>query len=218
MKTPATGPASFGFLRKDGKLVAHSDEAPIRRRVFELFLEHKRKKIVAQILNAEGSKTRNGAEFTGQTIGRLLQEERVTGVKDDVAALVTQDLFDRCAAILDSQNRDGGAARKPIHLFAGYVFCACGSKMYVPSNSEKYICSECRQKIPEDDLEAIVLNQFREIELGTSITNAFQKTLLSWSTHSFETKREIVESLTDHIEIDSKKVTCFLLSFPERVA
>jgi len=161
MNNPKTGPASFGFERRDGKLFAHPIEAAIRRQMFVLFAEHKRKKTVAEILNAEGAQTRNGAMFTGQTIGRLLSETRVTGIPGEVEALITQELFDQCEVILQSQSREGGAKRKTVHLFAGYVVCACGEKMYVPSNSDKYICSECRRKIPQDDLETIFHEQLK---------------------------------------------------------
>jgi len=53
-------------------LVLDPIEAPIRKRMFELFFEHQRKKTVAEILNAEGAKTRNGLDFTGQTVGPFL--------------------------------------------------------------------------------------------------------------------------------------------------
>jgi site-specific DNA recombinase len=212
MSTPKTGPASFGFERKDGKLVTHLDEAPIRRRIFVLFAEHKRKKTVAEILNADGVRTRNGAMFTGQTISRLLQEERVTGIPGEVDALITQELFDQCNVILQSQSREGGAKRKTVHLFAGFVVCSCGEKMYVPSNSDKYICSECRMKIPQDDLEAIFHEQLKTFHPPSSMESGFTNALQSWPNLSFEIKREIVESVTDHLEIDDKKVTCFLLT------
>ena len=156
------GPSSFGFRRENGRLVAHPNEAPVRKYIFELFLEHQRKKTVAMILNAEGHRTRSGAEFNGTTIGRLLTEETAKGISDIADALVSEELWQRCNEILQKQQRDGPARRKVSHLFAGLVHCSCGSKMYVPSNTDKYVCSLCRSKIPTDDLEAVYLHQLSD--------------------------------------------------------
>lgn len=207
-----TGPTSFGYERRDGKLVAHPQEAPIRRRIFDLFAEHQRKKIVAEILNAEGARTRNDALFSGQTISRLLQEKKVTGVPGETQALVSKELFDRCKAILLAQSRDGGAKRKVVHLFAGFVFCSCGEKMYVPSNAKKYICGDCRAKIPTDDLEAVYCSQLSAYELPETLASEFSDLTHLWPTLPFETKREIVECVTQRIEIDDKKITCCLVA------
>lgn len=212
MNKNTSGPTSFGYERQGGRLVAHRNEAPIRRRIFELFAEHQRKKIVAEILNAEGARTRNGAAFTGQTIGRLLQDENVIGVPGKAQALVSKELFERCTAILLAQVRDGGAKRKVVHLFAGFAFCTCGQKMYVPSNAHKYICGDCRTKIPTDDLEAVFCSQLSTYELPETLEPEFSDLTHLWPTLSFETKREIIECVTSRIEIADKKVTCYLIS------
>jgi site-specific DNA recombinase len=205
------GPPSFGFRRQDGRLVTDPDEAPVRQHIFELFLEHRRKKTVAMVLNAEGHRTRSGAEFNGTTIGRLLTEEAVKGVPGVADALVSQDLWQRCNAILESQKREGPARRKVSHLFAGLVHCSCGTKMYVPSNTDKYVCSACRSKIPTDDLEAVYLHQLADWlesndEIRCSSLTSF------WSNAPFETRRQLVEQSAERIVISGKKVTFALFA------
>ena len=202
-----TGPTSYGYERRNGKLVAHPHEAPIRRRMFELFAKHQRKKTVAEILNAEGAMTRNGAQFTGQTIGRLLEDESVIGVPGETQAIVPKDLFDRCKTILESQRASGGAKRKAVHLFSGLVFCGCGGKMYVPSNTRKYVCGNCRAKVPVDDLEAVFCAQLPNCKLPRELSEAFSDLAHLWPTLAFEDKREIVECVTHRIELRNHNVS-----------
>ena len=212
MTKARSGPASFGFRREGTRLVADDTEAPIRRRIFELFAEHQRKKTVAEILSAEGITTRNGSPFTGQTIGRLLQDETVTGVDGRVEALVSQELFDQCQAILTTQRASGGAHRKVVHLFSGLVFCECGQKMYVPSATQKYVCSGCRRKIPIDDLEAVFCSQVANATLTSNTAALLRKLMTTWDAIPFEDKRKIVESVTDRIAVGDKTITCSLVS------
>src|SRR6266404_5001529 len=48
------GSAPYGFEWKDRKLVLKPEEAPIRRKAYELFHEHRRKGKVAKLLNLAG--------------------------------------------------------------------------------------------------------------------------------------------------------------------
>ncbi len=201
MKPKKAGPPSFGYMRKGDMLVAHPEEAPVRLQIFELFAEHKRKKLVAGILNAEGHRTRSGAEFSGTTVGRLIQDPMVKGIAGVAVPLVPTDLWETCNDILSGQKEAGGASRPVVHLFSGYVHCGCGQKMYVPSRTNKYVCQVCRAKIPCDDLEVVFRSQ-----LGHYPSNLKNQ----WPHLPFESQREIVELLTERIEIRSKKVTCIL--------
>jgi len=48
-----------------------------------------------------------------------------------------------------------------VYLFSGLAHCACGSRMYVRSDSPKYICRNCCNKIPIVDLENIVRDELK---------------------------------------------------------
>ena len=205
------GPTSFGFIRENGMLRPHPEEAPVRRYMFELFAEHQRKKTVAVILNAEGNRTRSGAEFNGITVGRLLTEEAAKGIPDVAEPLVSEQLWQRCNEILQNQKNKTPARRKVSHLFAGLIHCGCGSKMYVPSNTDKYVCTSCRSKMPSDDLESIFLHQLsRWIEQTEKIE--LQNVTGFWSKSPFDVRRQVVEQITERIVIADKKVTFSLVA------
>ncbi len=205
-----SGPTRFGYRRENGRLVLDPIEAPIRQRMFVLFLEHQRKKTVAEIINAEGATTRNGSQFSGQTVGRLLTDARVVGRQGEIEALVSQELFDQCQAILASQK--GQAKRKPAHLFAGLTVCGCGGKMYVPSGSHKYVCRRCRAKIHKHDLEAVFIDQIKVHFSTLNDTDDLMVLLGRWSVLSDADKRAILETTTQHIIIESNKVTLSLVT------
>jgi DNA invertase Pin-like site-specific DNA recombinase/DNA-binding XRE family transcriptional regulator len=123
------GVAPFGYQWKGRRLVPQPDEAPILRRVFELFAEHRRKTAVARRLNDAGHRTRKGARFTDMTIGQLLQNPTAKGlhrsnytmrvgnkkswvlkpqeqwVYTHVEPIISEELWDRCQMILQEQKR-----------------------------------------------------------------------------------------------------------------
>lgn len=191
MGKPLGGQASYGYQWKDKKLVPDEKEAPVRKLMYELFREHKRKKTVARMLNEKGYRTRNGSAFSDTTVDRLLRDPVAKGTRranytrtsdsskawelkpesewvlHDVEAIVPEELWSECNATLDTQREKGKRTTQPtLHLFAGLTYCACGPKMYVLSNSPKYTCQKCRNKIPKDDLEAVFIEQIKHFSVS----------------------------------------------------
>jgi len=187
---PLGGVAPFGYRYVDRKLVPDPKEAPIRRRIHELFAEHRRKKTVARLLNEEGYRSRSGAKFADSTIDVLLRDPVVTGrrrmnhttvvggkgikkkpesewVWQEVEPIISEDLWRECVAILDDAKNRRKPAKKTATLFGGLVHCHCGEKMYVPSNTPKYVCRTCRTKIPMTDLEGIFKEQLKGFFFST---------------------------------------------------
>jgi site-specific DNA recombinase len=61
--------------------------------------------------------------------------------------------------------------------------------MYVPSNSPKYICYRCRNKIPVQDLEAVFHEQLKNFYLSPAeITEHLQQ-----ADRTIKEKRELLE-------------------------
>jgi site-specific DNA recombinase len=183
------GHAPYGYQWVDKELKIDEKEAPIRKLMYELFVEHKRKGTVCRILNERGYRTRTGAKFTATTLERLLLDSIVIGkrrvnytkslgdkkhwvikpkdewVYHDSPKLISEELWYQVQDIITKQKNNQSPRRKAVHLFSGITFCECGTKMYMLSNSPKYVCQSCRNKIPKEDLEAIFLSQMKGVVL-----------------------------------------------------
>ncbi len=185
MGKPLGGKPPFGYHRVEGKVVPHPQEAPVRKLLYELFIEHRRKKSVARLLNERGYRTSNCSKFTNTTVTRLIADTTAKGMlrvnysKADpsrsghvlkkpesewiihpVEPIVSEETWNLANTILERAKKKPNS-RKPVHLFAGLVHCHCGQKMYVPSRNPRYVCWTCKNRIPVEDLDDIYHAQLK---------------------------------------------------------
>lgn len=174
----------FGYQWTDGKLTPDPHTAPVRRLVYELFLEHRRFKTVATILNKAGHRTGRGSKFSDTTVRRLLEDPIAKGQRranysqitaegkvelkpeeewiwSQVEPIVSAELWDECNRLIAERRRGRKPYRRTVHLFSGVTHCHCGGKMYKLSNTPKYVCRACRNKIPVGDLETVFVEQLK---------------------------------------------------------
>lgn len=180
-----SGAAPFGYAWIDGKLVPDEKEAPVRKLMYELFRQTKRVRTVAGMLNARGFRTRRGKKFTQTSVYRLILDPTAKGLRRanysrsvgdgkkwvwkpqsewvelPIPAIIDVALWDECTAILKERRENRRPGPRPVHLFTGVTFCTCGTKMYVPSNTPKWVCNGCRNKIATADLERVFIEQLR---------------------------------------------------------
>ena len=196
---PLGGQAPYGYEWKGKELVVNDHEAPVRKLIYQLFTESRKKGTVAKKLNAMGHRTRNGSEFTDTTIGRLLHDSTAKGVRlanytkslgdgkkwvmkpesewvtITCPAIVSEELWEECNQILRQQEEKNKRAAKPaVHLFSGLLYCGCGGKMYVYADGLKYKCSVCRKtKIEIADIEEIYYENLKEFLLTEEHIESF---------------------------------------------
>ena len=111
-----------------------------------------------------------------------------------VEPIVSEEVWDQVNAILDEQQATHKRpARRPVQLFAGVTRCHCGTKMYVPSNTPKYVCHKCRNKIPKTDLEGI----FRDELQGFFFSPDMVAEYLGQADEEIRHRAELVEALLE---------------------
>lgn len=221
------GSASFGYKWLDGELVMDETEAPIRKLIHETFLQTRRKKTTAQLLNEQGHRTRNGSKFTDTTIDRLLKDSTAKGVrianytkslgekkhwklkpKEDwievkCPAIVSEELWNECNAILSAQHSKRAVkGPKASHLLSGFVYCDCNSKMYVYTETPSYKCKKCKRKIDVEDLDTIYHEQLKSFFL----TNSDYSTLNSNAQKNIKEKEELLRVIKSEYEKLYKQV------------
>lgn len=175
----------YGYKVEKGEMVMHPEEGPIRRQAYELFLEHRRKQTVARLLNEKGYRTRKGCLWKHTQIVDILRDDSAKGVyffnrkkrigpwehvpkpesewgRVDCPRIVPDELWHQVNRILEVQAKSWKKpGRLPAQTFSKLAWCKCGGKMYARTDSPKYLCRACNNKIPIADLEDVFHEELR---------------------------------------------------------
>ncbi len=209
-----SGKAPFGYQRNsDGALDVHPDESRVLKSLFEHFAQHRRKGTVARLLNESSYKTRKGAKWSDMAVGRILTDSSYGQIAQsgNYPQIITLNLWEQVQDILHEQDSSTQRlGRAPKHLFAGKVKCHCGSMMYKPSNTPKYVCKKCRNKIPIEDLEKIYL---KEVEPFVTKAECSENLLKQWPEFSQQNKHRIIDSTIDGVALKLGNAVEFIFSY-----
>ncbi len=218
------GQAPFGYHWKDRKLVIQPDEAPIRRKAFELFLRYRRYGTVAKLLTAEGHRTREGRLWHDLQVKRVLSDSSAKGIyyfnrinKDkglqkpesewgrvECEPIVSVALWDQVNQIMQEQLKKWKKPGKlPAHVFGNLVWCHCGSKMYARSDSPKFHCRKCNHKIAKADLDGIVREELHSFfgtpeRVAGHMTDA--KRNLAEKEQALEAQKREIQTVRDEMQ------------------
>jgi len=197
------GMVSYGFKIVDAQVEINEEEAPIRRLIYDLYLEHRRMSTVAAELNKRGYVTRKGRQWTDSTIRRLLKNTDAKGMrkcnyrgqhsKDNPSglkpqsewqylscpALISEDKWEEVNAIIRDQEKRSLLLKQPlnkrVHLFTSFLKCNEGHPMRIQSKSKRYTCKECKFGIGRDDLEEVFLTRLKQFLISDVELSEYQK-------------------------------------------
>ncbi|MGC6504949.1 MAG: recombinase family protein [Coraliomargaritaceae bacterium] len=209
-----SGKIPYGYQRNShGALEVHPEESRVLKSLFEHFAQHRRKGTVARLLNESAYTTRKGAKWSDMAVGRILADPSYGKIAQsgDYPQIITLHLWEQVQDILTGQ--DSGTqrpGRAPKHLFAGKVKCHCGAMMYKPSNTPKYVCKTCRNKIPIEDLEKIYL---KELEPFIAQAECSENLLTQWPELSQQDKHRIIDSTIDGVALKPGNAVEFIFSY-----
>lgn len=215
---PLGGRAPFGYRWDEKSLGPDPKEAPIRRLLYEIYAECKRLKGTSRRLNEAGHRTRDGHKWSDNSVERLLRDPTAKGiyrsnhtrnlgrkwevkpesehVLHSIEPIISEELWQKCNDLLDNRKASRNKPAKPsVHVFTGVLRCACGGKMYVFSNSPKYVCVKCRHRIPCEDLEEL----FREKVRDYCIAPATLKSYVEKVNAGLQEKEDLAKSMRKDI-------------------
>lgn len=224
------GQATFGYKWEDSRLQIDETEAPIRKLMYELFLQNQRRKTTASELNALGYRTRNGAKFSDNTVDRLLKDPTAKGERRanytkslgqgknwqykpqeewvivPCPAIITDALYNQVNTIIALQEQKlKRTGKRAVYLLSGFVNCECGKSMYVSKKTQVYVCQPCKRRIQVEDIDEIYQKHLTDY-LQSFNKNAF---LTSSNTLIVEKQALLTQTTSERKKL-AKKFETFL--------
>jgi len=217
------GNVSYGYKLENSYIVVNEEEAPVRKLIYELFLEYKRRSTVARILNERGYRTRKNKKWSDTTITRLIKNSDAKGIRrsnhtrkktienpywqkpksewrfDPCPAIVSEELWDSCNAILREQEAKSTQTKplnQRVHIFTSYLYCHNGHKMSLATKTNKYTCSACKVRIDKDDLEEIFKTRLEQFIISEEELNSYNQS----SNEEMRLKQDEIEFAENHLE------------------
>ncbi|WP_416944497.1 recombinase family protein [Xanthomarina gelatinilytica] len=199
----------------------------VRKKMYELYVQHQRYGTVARILNEEGYRTKRGKKFSDVAIKRLLKDPITKGVRrtrftkvgkngqpelrdssewffHKAPAIVSEELWQEANDIINKyESTKTQPMNKKLKLFTGFLYCKCGGKMYVPSSNPKYTCKKCKRKIPMDDIEDIFKSQLKQFLLSKEDVEAYYQS----SQRGIQDKERELEIVVEKIDKLKTKIS-----------
>lgn len=223
------GMVSYGYTIVDAEVVINEKEAPIRRLIYDLFLEHRRMSTVAKELNGRGYVTRKNKPWSDVTVRRLLKNTDAKGIrrcnyreplsKDNPSGLkpqsewqylpcpvlITEEKWEEVNAIIRDQEK-GSVLKQPLNkrtnLFTGYLKCEKGHPMSIQSKSMRYTCKKCKYGIGKDDLEEVFLTRLKQFLISDEELSEYNQS----NAQELQLKKDEIEFSENELKKLEKKL------------
>lgn len=154
----------LGYKIQDKRYVIDEDNAPIVKKIFQLYISGKTMAEIIRFLNNNNIKTALGNEFNKNSIRRILNNKKYIGIytykgiekPNVIPKIVDEDMF-RQAQIMLEKNKKAPArakAKEEMYLLSSKIFCGqCQSSIIGISGTSKsgkihqyYQCNNNRKK------------------------------------------------------------------------
>ncbi|MGA1846231.1 recombinase family protein [Deferribacter abyssi] len=177
-KLPLGNPP-IGYQAENDRFV-QDENAPIVKRIFEMYIYGYKPKQIASELNKEGYRTKEGNLFTRASIWRIVKNPTYAGlveikgrlVDGNIDAIIDKETFYKAQEIIE-QRRFEKRKNPQKHLLTGFIFCKCGSPMHSNANGNKrrYKCAARINYFADSCDSKGVKADFIEMEVSNLILN-----------------------------------------------